>query len=162
MDDPGITMEEYIRLETEKSLRKAGPTIKDNPLAHAADNPYVNVFAPESSSKESSSGDASLAKSTQVIQPHNSLRKWSKDHPMDNVIAKGYRQEVGIDFKESFAPVARIEAIRIFIANAASKNTIIYQMDVKNAILNGELKKKSTSVNPRALLIQITLYTPII
>ncbi|GJS31212.1 retrovirus-related pol polyprotein from transposon TNT 1-94 [Tanacetum coccineum] len=51
------------------------------------------------------------------------------------LVAKGYRQEEGIDFEESFAPVARIEAIRIFIANAASKNMIIYQMDVKTAFL---------------------------
>ncbi|GKE00474.1 retrovirus-related pol polyprotein from transposon TNT 1-94, partial [Tanacetum coccineum] len=56
------------------------------------------------------------------------------------LVAKGYRQEEGIEFEESFAPVARIEAIRIFIANAASKNMIIYQMDVKTAFLNGELK----------------------
>ncbi|GJR73906.1 retrovirus-related pol polyprotein from transposon TNT 1-94 [Tanacetum coccineum] len=56
------------------------------------------------------------------------------------LVEKGYRQEEGIDFEESFAPVARIEAIRIFIANAASKNMIIYQMDVKTAFLNGELK----------------------
>ncbi|GJS54666.1 retrovirus-related pol polyprotein from transposon TNT 1-94 [Tanacetum coccineum] len=49
---------------------------------------------------------------------------------------KGYRQEEGIDFEESFAPVARIEAIRIFIANAATKNMIIYQMDVRIAFLN--------------------------
>ncbi|GJR45468.1 copia protein [Tanacetum coccineum] len=48
----------------------------------------------------------------------------------------------GIDFEESFAPVARIEAIRIFIANAASKNMTIYQMDVKTAFLNGELKEE--------------------
>ncbi|GJZ52233.1 retrovirus-related pol polyprotein from transposon TNT 1-94 [Tanacetum coccineum] len=53
------------------------------------------------------------------------------------LVAKGYRQEEGIDFEESFAPVARIEAIRIFIANAATKNMIIYQMDVKTAFLNG-------------------------
>ncbi|GJT00419.1 retrovirus-related pol polyprotein from transposon TNT 1-94 [Tanacetum coccineum] len=52
-------------------------------------------------------------------------------------VAKGYRQEKGIDFEESFAPVARIEAIRIFIANVANKNMIIYQMDVKTAFLNG-------------------------
>nr|GEU77759.1 retrovirus-related Pol polyprotein from transposon TNT 1-94 [Tanacetum cinerariifolium] len=58
------------------------------------------------------------------------------------LVAKGYRQEEGIDFKESFAPVARIEAIRIFIANAARKNMIIYQMDVKTTFLNGELKKE--------------------
>ncbi|GJX85661.1 copia protein [Tanacetum coccineum] len=56
--------------------------------------------------------------------------------------AKGYRQEEGIDFEESFAPVARIEAIRIFIANAASKNMTIYQMDVKTAFLNGKLKEE--------------------
>ncbi|GJT52668.1 retrovirus-related pol polyprotein from transposon TNT 1-94 [Tanacetum coccineum] len=58
------------------------------------------------------------------------------------LVAKGYRQEVGIDFEESFVPVARIKAIRIFIANAASKNMTIYQMDVKTAFLNGELKEE--------------------
>nr|GFC81287.1 retrovirus-related Pol polyprotein from transposon TNT 1-94 [Tanacetum cinerariifolium] len=47
-----------------------------------------------------------------------------------------------IDFEESFAPVACIEAIRIFIANAASKNMTINQMDVKTAFLNGELKEE--------------------
>nr|GEV98735.1 retrovirus-related Pol polyprotein from transposon TNT 1-94 [Tanacetum cinerariifolium] len=58
------------------------------------------------------------------------------------LVAKGYQQEEGIDFEESFAPVACIEAIRIFIANAASKNMTIYQMDVKTAFLNGELKEE--------------------
>ncbi|GJW60241.1 retrovirus-related pol polyprotein from transposon TNT 1-94 [Tanacetum coccineum] len=58
------------------------------------------------------------------------------------LVAKGYRQEEGIDFKESFAPVVRIEAIRIFIANASSKNMTIYQMDVKTAFLNGKLKEE--------------------
>ncbi|GJZ31739.1 retrovirus-related pol polyprotein from transposon TNT 1-94 [Tanacetum coccineum] len=58
------------------------------------------------------------------------------------LVAKGYRQEEGIDFEESFTSVARIEAIRIFIANAASKNMTIYQMDVKTAFLNGELKEE--------------------
>ncbi|GJY80192.1 retrovirus-related pol polyprotein from transposon TNT 1-94 [Tanacetum coccineum] len=50
--------------------------------------------------------------------------------------------EKGIDFEESFAPVARIEAIRIFIANVVSKNMTIYQMDVKTAFLNDELKEE--------------------
>ncbi|GJR62541.1 retrovirus-related pol polyprotein from transposon TNT 1-94 [Tanacetum coccineum] len=58
------------------------------------------------------------------------------------LVAKGYRQEEGIDFEESFASVSCIEAIRIFIANAASKNMTIYQMDVKTAFLNGELKEE--------------------
>ncbi|GJX87045.1 retrovirus-related pol polyprotein from transposon TNT 1-94 [Tanacetum coccineum] len=105
-------------------------------------DPFVNVFAPEPSSEESSSGDASTAEPNQVIQPHDHLGKRTKDHSIDNVIAKGYRQEEGIDFEESFAPVARIEAIRIFIANAASKNMTIYQMDVKTAFLNSELKEE--------------------
>ncbi|GJY98987.1 retrovirus-related pol polyprotein from transposon TNT 1-94 [Tanacetum coccineum] len=58
------------------------------------------------------------------------------------LVAKGYRQEEGIDFEESFAPVARIEAIRLFIANAATKNMIIYQMDVKTGFLNGDLQEE--------------------
>ncbi|GJW13827.1 retrovirus-related pol polyprotein from transposon TNT 1-94 [Tanacetum coccineum] len=57
-------------------------------------------------------------------------------------ISQGFEeQEEGIDFEESFAPVARIEAIRIFVANAAHKNMMIYQMDVKTAFLNGKLKE---------------------
>ncbi|GJX93867.1 retrovirus-related pol polyprotein from transposon TNT 1-94 [Tanacetum coccineum] len=183
----------------------AGSTInEDNPFAPINNNPFINVFAPEPSSEASSTGDVSSAESTHVTQPHHHLRKWSKDHPLDNVIgspsrpvstrkqlatdalwclynsvllkvepknfksaiikiwiykvildeygdvlknkarlvAKGFRQEEGIDFEESFAPVACIEAIRIFIANAASKNMTIYQMDVKTAFLNDELKEK--------------------
>ncbi|GJT92542.1 putative reverse transcriptase domain-containing protein [Tanacetum coccineum] len=59
-----------------------------------------------------------------------------------HVVAKGFRQEEGLDFKESFAPVSMLEAIRIFLANAASKNMTVYQMDVKTAFLNGELKEE--------------------
>ncbi|GJW81948.1 retrovirus-related pol polyprotein from transposon TNT 1-94 [Tanacetum coccineum] len=58
------------------------------------------------------------------------------------LLAKGYRQEEGIDFEESFAPVARLEAIRIFIAYAAHKNMTVYQMDVKTAFLNGILREE--------------------
>nr|GEV22068.1 putative reverse transcriptase domain, ribonuclease H-like domain, aspartic peptidase domain protein [Tanacetum cinerariifolium] len=55
-------------------------------------------------------------------------------------IAKGYAWEEGINFEESFAPVARLEAVRIFIAYAAQKSFLIYQMDVKLTFLNGPLK----------------------
>ncbi|GJS97420.1 retrovirus-related pol polyprotein from transposon TNT 1-94 [Tanacetum coccineum] len=58
------------------------------------------------------------------------------------LVAQGLRQEEGIDFEESFASVARIEAIRISVANVAHKNMTIYQMDVKTAFLNGELKEE--------------------
>ncbi|GKF78357.1 retrovirus-related pol polyprotein from transposon TNT 1-94, partial [Tanacetum coccineum] len=45
------------------------------------------------------------------------------------LVARGYRPEEGIDFEESFAPVARLEAVRIFLAFAAHMNMIVYQMD---------------------------------
>ncbi|GKB07723.1 retrovirus-related pol polyprotein from transposon TNT 1-94 [Tanacetum coccineum] len=56
--------------------------------------------------------------------------------------ARGYRQGEGINFEEYFAPVARLEAIRIFIAFAAHMNMIAYQMDVKTAFLNGILREE--------------------
>ncbi|GJS84030.1 retrovirus-related pol polyprotein from transposon TNT 1-94 [Tanacetum coccineum] len=58
------------------------------------------------------------------------------------LVAKGYRQEEGINFEESFTPVARLEAVRIFVAYAAHKNIPIYQMDVKTAFMNGPLKEE--------------------
>ncbi|GJX20803.1 retrovirus-related pol polyprotein from transposon TNT 1-94 [Tanacetum coccineum] len=58
------------------------------------------------------------------------------------LVAQGFRQEEGTNFEESFAPVARIEAIHIFVANAANKNMTIFQMEVKTTFLNGELKEE--------------------
>nr|GEU93046.1 retrovirus-related Pol polyprotein from transposon TNT 1-94 [Tanacetum cinerariifolium] len=58
------------------------------------------------------------------------------------LVAHGYRQEEGIDFEESFASVARLEAIRIFLAYAAHKNMVVYQMDVKTVFLNGNLREE--------------------
>nr|GFB74727.1 retrovirus-related Pol polyprotein from transposon TNT 1-94 [Tanacetum cinerariifolium] len=58
------------------------------------------------------------------------------------LVACGYCQEEGIDSEESFALIARLEAIRIFLAFAAHKNMVIYQMDVKIAFLNGNLREE--------------------
>nr|GFB07335.1 retrovirus-related Pol polyprotein from transposon TNT 1-94 [Tanacetum cinerariifolium] len=101
--------------------------MEDNLVAPIDNHPFINVFALEPSSDASSSGDARL-------------------------VAKGYQQEEGIDFEESFAPVARIEAIRIFIANAASKNMTIYQMDVKTSFMNGELKEEVYVSHPEGFV----------
>nr|GEX98816.1 retrovirus-related Pol polyprotein from transposon TNT 1-94 [Tanacetum cinerariifolium] len=57
------------------------------------------------------------------------------------LVTRVYRQEEGIDFEESFAPVARLEDIQIFLAYAAHKNMVVYQMDVKTAFLNGNLQE---------------------
>ncbi|GKE27526.1 retrovirus-related pol polyprotein from transposon TNT 1-94, partial [Tanacetum coccineum] len=64
------------------------------------------------------------------------------------LVARGYRQEEGIDFEESFAPVARLEAIRIFLAFAAHMNMVVYQMDVKTAFLNGNLQEEIYVIQP--------------
>nr|GEW68757.1 copia protein [Tanacetum cinerariifolium] len=105
--------------------------IEDNPFAHADNDPFVNVFAPDLNSEASSSRDAiKLDEYDDVLK--NKAR----------LVAKGYRQEEGINFEESFVPVTCIKAIRIFIAHAASKNMTIYQMDVRTAFLNDELKEE--------------------
>ncbi|GKA63276.1 retrovirus-related pol polyprotein from transposon TNT 1-94 [Tanacetum coccineum] len=59
-----------------------------------------------------------------------------------SLVAHGYNQEEGIDFEESFVPVARLEAIRIFLAFTAHMNMVVYQMDVKTAFLNGNLREE--------------------
>nr|GFB76519.1 retrovirus-related Pol polyprotein from transposon TNT 1-94 [Tanacetum cinerariifolium] len=75
---------------------------------------------------------------------------WKNKHDEENtvirnksrLVAKGYAQKEGVDFEESFAPVARLEAIRLFIVYVAHKSFTIYQMDVKTAFLYGPLKEE--------------------
>nr|GEX89820.1 retrovirus-related Pol polyprotein from transposon TNT 1-94 [Tanacetum cinerariifolium] len=68
------------------------------------------------------------------------------------LVAKGYAQEEGIAFKESFAPVARLEAVRIFVAYAAHTSFPIYHMDVKTAFLNGPLKEEVYVAQPEGFV----------
>ncbi|GKA81545.1 integrase, catalytic region, zinc finger, CCHC-type containing protein [Tanacetum coccineum] len=84
-----------------------------------------------------------IESSTTALEPSNvqyfhqvqpSTHIWTKDHPLN--------QEEGIDFEESFAPIARLEAVRMFIAYAAHKNITIFQMDLKTTFLNGPLKEE--------------------
>nr|GEW98414.1 copia protein [Tanacetum cinerariifolium] len=141
----------------------------------------------------------SQGSSSNVIQIHTlfeHLGRWTKDHPIVNVIGdpsrsvstrkqlkidamwcyfdgfltlvkpKNFKQAMTelswidaiqdkcINFEESFAPVARIEAISICIANAAHKNMTIYQMDVKTALLNGELKEEVYVSQPKGFVDQ--------
>ncbi|GKD28029.1 putative ribonuclease H-like domain-containing protein, partial [Tanacetum coccineum] len=58
------------------------------------------------------------------------------------LVSQGHRQEEGIDYEEVFAPVARIEAIRIFLAFASYMGFIVYQMDVKSAFLYGKIDEE--------------------
>nr|GEW39843.1 hypothetical protein [Tanacetum cinerariifolium] len=70
------------------------------------------------------------------------------------LVARGYCQEVGIDFEESFASVARLEAIRIFLAFAAHMNMVVYQINVKTAFLNG----LQISQSPKGIFINQSKY----
>nr|GEW64979.1 hypothetical protein [Tanacetum cinerariifolium] len=70
------------------------------------------------------------------------------------LVARGYRQEEGIDFEESFAPVAKLEAIRIFLAYATHKNMVVYQMDIKTAFLNGNLREEVYVSQPNGFVDQ--------
>ena len=69
------------------------------------------------------------------------------------LVCKGYAQVEGIDYEETFAPVARLEAIRMFLAFSCYKNFRVYQMDVKSAFLNGELEVKVYVEKPEVFLL---------
>ncbi|KAJ9539154.1 hypothetical protein OSB04_031887 [Centaurea solstitialis] len=64
------------------------------------------------------------------------------------LVAQGYRQEEGVDYDETFAPVARLEAIQLFLAFAAHMNFKVFQMDIKNAFLNGKLNEEVYVAQP--------------
>ncbi|GJT95658.1 retrovirus-related pol polyprotein from transposon TNT 1-94 [Tanacetum coccineum] len=70
------------------------------------------------------------------------------------LVAQWFRQEEGIYFEESFAPVSRIEAIHIFVENASNKNLTIFQMDVKTTFLNSELKEEVYVSQPEGFVDQ--------
>ena len=70
------------------------------------------------------------------------------------LVAKGYSQQPGVDFNETFAPVARMETIRTMLALAAQMETPVYQLDVKSAFLNGELEEEVYVEQPLGYLLK--------
>nr|GFA37185.1 retrovirus-related Pol polyprotein from transposon TNT 1-94 [Tanacetum cinerariifolium] len=134
----------------------AGSTsIEDNPLAPVNNDLFVNVFASKPSSEASTSEDSNQRTSNLPFIKITGFKpcKMKFTSLIDfKLVAKGYRQEDGIDFEESFALVARTEAIRIFIANAAKENMTIYQMDVNTPFLNGELKEEVYDSQPEGFV----------
>nr|GEV21840.1 retrovirus-related Pol polyprotein from transposon TNT 1-94 [Tanacetum cinerariifolium] len=127
-----------------KSVAAGSTTNEDNLFAPVDNDPFVNVFALKPTSEASSSWD--WIYKVKFDEYGDVLKNKSR------LVTKGYRQEDEIDFEESFALVVRIEAIRIFIANAASKNITIYQMDVKTTFLNGELKEEVYVSQPEGIV----------
>nr|GEU55172.1 hypothetical protein [Tanacetum cinerariifolium] len=120
-----------------------------------ADSPVsTSIDQDTPSSNSTSQGLSSNVRPSHT--PFEIIGRWTKDHTIANVIGDpspsvstikqlktdAIWHEEGIDFEESFSPIARIEAIRIFISNATYKNMKIFQMDVKTTFLNGKLKEE--------------------
>ena len=64
------------------------------------------------------------------------------------LVAKGYAQTYGIDYEETFAPVAKMATVRTFIAVTTSRGWVMHQMNVKNAFLHGELQEEVYAEQP--------------
>ncbi|GJT39320.1 retrovirus-related pol polyprotein from transposon TNT 1-94 [Tanacetum coccineum] len=105
---------------------------------------FTNLFAPP----ETSSAESSSSWIVKLDEYRGVLKNKAR------LVAKGYRQEEGIDFEKSFEHVARIEAIRIFIAYAAHKNMMVYHMDVKTTFLNRVLKEEVYVSQPEGFVDQ--------
>nr|GEU99306.1 uncharacterized mitochondrial protein AtMg00810-like [Tanacetum cinerariifolium] len=145
----------------------------DLDVAHMNNDLFFGLLILEVSSDQSSSMDSihTVVHPDHQIFEHN--RKWTKDHPLESIIIEAMQEELNefeclevwelvprpdkvmvITLKwiykvkldelgESFAPVERLEAIRIFLAFFAHMNMVVYQMDVKTAFLNGNLREES-------------------
>nr|GEY53792.1 integrase, catalytic region, zinc finger, CCHC-type, peptidase aspartic, catalytic [Tanacetum cinerariifolium] len=117
---------------------------KDHPLKQVIGNPSQSIRTRSQLESDAEMFDRPLC--TNVI---NLKWLWKNKRDEENtvirnkscLVAKGYAQKEGVDFEESFAPVARLEAVRLFIAYAADKSFTIYQMDVETAFLYGPLKE---------------------
>ncbi|GJU43859.1 retrovirus-related pol polyprotein from transposon TNT 1-94 [Tanacetum coccineum] len=116
----------------------------------------VSIVEPKNIKEETA--DSAWIKAMQdELHQFDRLKVWELvDKPFGKMIiklkSKGYAQEEGIDFEESFAPVARLEAVRIFVAYAAYKSFPIYQMDVKTTFLNGPLKEEVYVAQPEGFV----------
>nr|GEZ00281.1 hypothetical protein [Tanacetum cinerariifolium] len=108
----------------------------------------VNTIEPKNV-KEAMTDPAWIYSMQEELLQFKRLDVWvNKSH----LFVRGYRQEEGIDFEESFALVARMEAIRIFLAYAAHKSFTVFQMDVKTAFLHGSLKEEVYVCQPEGFI----------
>nr|GEY44306.1 retrovirus-related Pol polyprotein from transposon TNT 1-94 [Tanacetum cinerariifolium]GEY62389.1 retrovirus-related Pol polyprotein from transposon TNT 1-94 [Tanacetum cinerariifolium] len=160
---------DVIPLEHAESTGSPSSTTVDqdapSPIVHMRNDPLFGMPIPEVASDQSSSTIEAIQEELNeferlevwelVPRPDKIMvitLKWIYKVKLDELggilknkaclVACGYRQEKGIDFEESFAPVARLEAIRIFLAYAAHKNMVVYQRDVKTVFFNGNLREE--------------------
>jgi hypothetical protein len=149
--------------EKDKGVQSRRRIIKDNEQSHIA---FVSMVEPKNFNEASKDVNwlKSMNEELNQIEKNNTWElvprladknvidsKWVFKNKMNEqghivrnkakLVYKGYAQVEGHDFDETFAPVTRLEAIKIFIAYARHKNFKVYQMDVKSAFLNGDLEE---------------------
>nr|GFA27975.1 retrovirus-related Pol polyprotein from transposon TNT 1-94 [Tanacetum cinerariifolium] len=100
------------------------------------DHPLDNIIVEPKTYKDA------LTQSCWIEAMQEKLNEFERLEKKARLVAHGYRQEEGIYFEKSFALVARLEAIQIFLIYAAHKNMVVYQMDVKTTFLNGNLREE--------------------
>ncbi|GJY99790.1 gag-pol polyprotein [Tanacetum coccineum] len=113
-----------------------------------ATDPEMCMFALTVSIVEPKNIKEAMADSAWIEAMQDELHQFDRLQVWELVDKPFGKNEEGIDFDESFAPVARLEAVRIFVAYAAHKSFPIYQMDVKTAFLNGPLKEEVYVAQP--------------
>nr|GEU62893.1 hypothetical protein [Tanacetum cinerariifolium] len=126
-----------------------------NPNAMVDGDTFVNPFAnPSTSVVESSSSQNNVKEAmTDPAWIESLQEELLQFKRLDSrLVVRGYRQEEGIDFEESFASIARMEAIRIFLAYAAHKLFYVFQMDMKTACLHGSLKEDVYVCQPEGFI----------
>ncbi|GJV83310.1 retrovirus-related pol polyprotein from transposon TNT 1-94 [Tanacetum coccineum] len=130
--------EQFVFEPNSPVLNEVADEFVQEDIANFDGNTFHNVpQTPEFDVADSFSTYQDPSNMDQFHQQHRSIDRWTKNHPLEQVI------EEGIDIEESFAPVARLEAVRIFVAYVAHKNFPIFQMDVKTSFLNGQLKEEA-------------------
>nr|GEU52700.1 retrovirus-related Pol polyprotein from transposon TNT 1-94 [Tanacetum cinerariifolium] len=92
------------------------------------------------------------ARKSRESSPTKSKPSQNQESIKSRLVVRGYRQEEGLDFEESFAPVARMEAIGIFLAYATHKSFTVFQMNVKTAFLHGSLKEDVYVCQPEGFI----------
>ncbi|GJY52331.1 putative ribonuclease H-like domain-containing protein, partial [Tanacetum coccineum] len=102
-----------------------------------------------SSVAQALNGPAWVEAMQEEMQQFINQKVWQLVRNKARLVAQGHRQEEGIDYDEVFAPVARIEAIRLFLAFASYMGFMVYQMDVKSAFLYGEIEEEVYVTQPK-------------
>nr|GFC39609.1 retrovirus-related Pol polyprotein from transposon TNT 1-94 [Tanacetum cinerariifolium] len=137
MESINVNFDELPQMASDQNSSDPAPEYRTVTTSNELDllfSPMFDELLNGSSKVVSKSSAVSAADAP--IQQNTVIQK--KSH----LVAKGYAQKEGVDFEESFAPVARLEAVRLFIAYAAHKSFTIYQMDIKTAFLYGPLKEE--------------------